>query len=252
MSTAGDQDAYFQKNETMRIELFKTIEGNMVAPVMGFFRTIGLPHIYWELILPALAEGEGLVCAAVKDRPWPPWGIGAQHVHALMLVYPLTEHGAGLNNIFILDEDLGNVGLAAAVYKEALGYLIRKNVYEVSYVVMEGSVLASRTLNGLGFKKTDELFMTQRTRYFIHTADVKEHCSLLGLDAVETPDLLAHQIEDASFGRFTQWLAATTMGTAPLWNGRAPKPEIIPNTGGALRSSKPGGANRQSRPQVEP
>jgi hypothetical protein len=234
-------DAYFQKNETMRIEVFKDLSQHMRAPVMAFFRRVGLPHVYWELIVPALEEGSGLVCAAVRDRPWPPWGIGAHEIHALTLIYPITAEGAGLSNVFLLDEDLGNVGLAAAVYKEALGHLLRHQVPEVSYIVMEGSVLASRTLGSMAFKETVELFLTPKTRYHVYSADTKAHYCHLGFETIATPDLLANRFDAQSFQRVSQWLAATTLGTAPFWADKQVKPEIIPNTGGGLRASQPGG-----------
>ena len=209
---------------------------------MAFFRHIGFPHLYWEFLLPATREGTVLGITAIKDRAWPPWGIGAHTIHALALACPVTPDSAGLSNIFVLEEDVGNIGLIAAVYKEMMATLVRRNLKQVSYIVLEGSVFAGRVLTGLGFKATEELFLTHGSRYNVYSAAPQAHLEALGLHNSATPDLLQANLDDHAFSAVAQWFGATSWGSLPFWSERSRLPEIVPNTGGFLRASKPGGA----------
>ena len=240
MAPEAREDTYGYDNETVRIELFTRLEKKMEAPLMAFFRHLGVSHVYWELMVPVFDTGEGAAFVAIEDRPWPPWGIGAQEVHALMLVFPVTEHWAGLSNIFLLDEDLGNIGLAAALYNEGLKYLIQRKVDKVRYVLDENSVFAGRTLGGLGFDDSDEFVLTRKRRYIVHEADTQNHYRKLGLDDVGRSDLLAATFNDDLFNKFAQLLGVTTMGTAPFWDAGSNPPEILPNAAGVIPVS--GGA----------
>jgi hypothetical protein len=157
-----------------------------------------------------------------------------------MLVFPVTEHWAGLSNVFLLDEDLGNIGLAAAIYNEGLKHLIQKKVDKVRYVIDENSVFASRTFRGLAFNETDEFVLTRKRRYTVYEADAQEHYGKLGLDGVGRSDLIAASFNDDLFGKFAQLLGVTTMGTAPFWAAGSNPSEILPNAAGVIPVS--GGA----------
>jgi hypothetical protein len=234
-------NAYSKKNELMRMESFEKIDSMLEAPLMAFFRRVGLPHVYWELCVPAVAEGNTCGVTAVKDRAWPPWGIGAHTVHALALASPVTSESAGLSNVFVLEEDVGNIGLIAGVYKEMLDGLVRRGVKEITYIVLEGSVFAGRVLTTIGFKPTEELFLTHGSRYIIYSAEPQAHLQAMGLEKIPVPELLEGNLDDGSFSAVAQWLAATSLGSLPFWSERPGMPEVIPNTGGFLRASEPGG-----------
>jgi hypothetical protein len=242
-------NAFSQKNELMRIESFDRLDSKLEAPLMAFFRRIGLPHIYWEFFVPALKEENTLVITAVKDRAWPPWGIGAHTIHALSLACPVSPESAGVSNVFVLEEDVGNVGLIAAVYKEMLAALSRRGVKEISYIVLEGSVFASRVLTNIGFKPTDELFLTHESRYKIFSAEPQAHLRAMGLDQIVVPDLLEGKLDDRAFSMVAQWIGATSVGSLPFWSERGGVPEVIPNTGGFLHASQPGGVPIRRRPE---
>jgi hypothetical protein len=241
MPVPENQNAFSAKNELMRIESFEKIDSKLEAPLMAFFRRIGLSHIYWEFLLPVFKEEDTLGVVAVKDRAWPPWGVGAHTIHALTVACPATPEAAGLSNVFVLEEDIGNIGLIAAVYKEMLAALVGRGVKEVSYVVLEGSVFAARALTRLGFKRTEELFLTRDSRYNFYCAEPQAHLEAMRLHQASAPDLLAGNLDDETFSTVAQWLGATSWGSVPFWSERGGLPEVIPNTAGYLRAAQPGG-----------
>ena len=236
-----EYDEYKERNETIRIDCFESLDEKLQVPLMTFFRRLSIPHVYWETIVPTLQEGNAMICAAVRDRPWPPWGLGAQKVHALLLVYPIGERTASLNNIFVADDDLTNIGLQSAVYKEALQHLIRKKKTEVNYVVLEGSIMPDRILASNGFKKTDDLFLTEEARYNLYTASSKDVLKKLGLADVSSPDLLSHEVDDKVFQRNALFHGMTQMAGMPFWLGRIRRPGLIFNGGGLFDANPPAG-----------
>jgi hypothetical protein len=245
---AAVENAFTRKNELMRMESLEGLHPTVEAPLMAFFWRIGLPHVYWEYLVPVMRETNAFVVMAVKDRAWPPWGVGAHTIHALMVASPVSEVSAGLSHVFVLDEDIGNIGLIAATYKEMLDSLVRRSVKEINYVVLDGSVLASRILSNVGFEKTEELFLTQNRRYNLHSASPSGHLEKMGLAEAAVPDLLEGTLDDHAFSMVSQWIAATS-ASSPFWTERNGVPDVIPNTGGFLHASQPGGVPIRRRPE---
>jgi hypothetical protein len=245
---ADKVNAYCKKNELMRIESFEKLEPKLEVPLLTFFRRIGFPHVHHELCVPALAEGGTLGIIAVKDRAWPPWGIGAHTIHALALASPISAESAGVSNVFALEEDVCNIGLIAGVYKELLVTLIRRGIKEITYIVLEGSVFSSRVLTNIGFRATEELFLSHGSRYIIHSCEPRSHLEAMGLDKAPVPELLEGNFGDDTFSMLVQWIAATSLGSLSFWSERGGMPEVIPNTGGFLRASQPGGVPIRRHP----
>ena len=235
-------DVYRERNETMRIEIVDQLDERMQVPLRKFFRRLELSHVYCELIAPALAQGDALVCAAVRDRPWPPWGIGAQQIHALVFAHPVSEGGASLSNVLAAEEDVSNIGLLSAVYKETLEHLMQREVKKVSYLVLDGAVLSERILVAYGFEKSEDLFLTEEGRYLVYRANPDEHLQKLGLNEVSIPELLTSDWAGPVFNNSALFLATTHLGTLAFWRDRLNKlPEILINTGGGLFAGQPGG-----------
>jgi hypothetical protein len=237
---------FFQnKNNTIRIDCFEKLDDSNRIPLMSFSRRIGAPHLYWEQILPTMEQGDSQIFAAIRDRPWPPWGLGAQKIYALCIVTPVSENSVGISPVIVDDEDLTNIGLIAAVYKEALEYHARGQKRDVSYLVIEGSILAHRVLTSKGFKKSaDEIFLTEEARYNIYSADAKELSNELGLTQISTLDLLEYEIEDDILDRNALFhgvigLAARPGLLDPLERYR--RSEVIPIGGGMGSIFQPGG-----------
>jgi hypothetical protein len=199
--------------------------------------------------VPVVADGSAVGIVAVKDRAWPPWGVGAQTIHALTIASPVTSDSAGLSNVFVLEEDLGNVGLVAAVHAELLNSLARRGVKELSYIVIEGSVFAGRVLTGLGFAPTEDLFLSHASRYNVHSCALQAHAEAMSLHQTASPELMDGNLSDGAFMAVVQLMAATSIGSLPFYSERAVSPEILPNTGGFHRASRPGGAPIRQRPE---
>jgi hypothetical protein len=242
---------FSKKNELIRIESFEKIDASLAAPLRSFFRRIGHAHVYDEHIVPVMADGSALGVTAVKDRAWPPWGVGAQTIHALAIASPVTSDDAGLSNVFVLEEDVGNIGLMAAVYWEMLNSLARRGVKEISYIILDGSIFAGRVLAGLGFKPTEELFLSHGSRYNVYTCELQAHSKAMMLHQTQSPELMDGNLDDATFTAMVQVMAATSIGSLPFWSGRPGLPEVLPNTGGFSHASRPGGVPIRQRPRAE-
>ena len=178
---------------------------------------------------------------AVKDRAWPPWGVGAHTVHALAIAAPVTSEGAGLSNVFLCEDDVGNIALVAAVYAELLNTLSRRQVKEITYIVREGSIFAGRVLASLGFKSTEELYLSHGTRYNVFGCELESHMKAMALHGVASPELLDGSLADSAFSATLQLMAATSIGSAAFYTERGSTPEILPNTGGFSHAKAPGG-----------
>lgn len=97
---------------------------------------------------------------AVQDRPWPPWGLGARHITALCQTQLVSDYSYAISPVYVTGEDLTNVGMISAVFKEALEQLAVNPRAEVCYLVAEGSTLGHHVLTSNGFSRTDDLFVT--------------------------------------------------------------------------------------------
>jgi hypothetical protein len=244
MAKKAVADCYLERNEGIRIDVVQKLEARTAPPLRAFFRRLGAAHVYEELIVPTLEKDKGLLVAAVRDRPWPPWGIDALRVHALVHVHPIGDAGASLSGILVSDDDGLNLGLAAAVYKETLEWLARRKVKDVSYLVREGSYYADKVLAATGIDKTEDLFLTEQARYNVYRGATADHLKRLELDGVSTPDLLSHKLGDRVLDRFAGLWAVVDRGSRPYWRDwGGGVPGIIPNTGGGLDASQPGGVD---------
>lgn len=238
------------KNENVRFEFFDKLDHKREAMLGKFFRHIGLPHVYEENILPTMRDGNTLLAVAVSDRSWPPWGLGAQSISALLHVHPIGEAEASLSNVFVADGDLTNIGLMSALFKETLLELVKRGKKEVNYVVVENAVFAERVLTSIGFRRTKDLFLTEHARFYLYRADAANLLEKLQLHDVLTSDLLAHNIEDPVFERNALFQSMTQLATKAYWSERSLISEIIAHTGIAVSDSPPGGIGGTAGPQV--
>lgn len=185
---------YLPRNESTRVDRLDELSHTALAAVKSFCRRLGAPHLLDEVILPTLQDGDAQIFVAVRDRPWPPWGVGARHISALCYLQAVADESYAISPVFVTDEDATNVGLACAVYKEILESIAVSPNAEVNYLVAEGSVLVHHVLKAHGFKKYEDVFLTEQARYFTYRIGAHELLHSLGLDKIDTPDLLAHQV----------------------------------------------------------
>ncbi len=228
------------RNEATRIDVFEELNPAATAALRSFCRRIGAPHLFDEVLMPKLEEGDTRIYAAVRDRPWPPWGLGARNVIAVCQVQAIADESFALSPIYVLDEEATNVGMLAALYKEVLEELAVSPNAEINYLVADGSVLANHVLNGAGFKRYDDVFLTEQSRYFTYRIPVNELIVRLGLSEVDTVDLLAHDVPTELLAQHALFHLTINLATRAEWIARAGIPEIIDLVRGG-HASKPGG-----------
>jgi hypothetical protein len=218
-----------------RVEQFRFVsltqpDGKLSIPIQAFFRRIGLPRVFDEMVAPGLEEGCGMVVMAMRDRPWPPWGIGAQSVSALTFIYPIGEERAGLSNVFALPEEELSIGLLAALYREAMSLLAERATKRVHFVTRQESQLAAHVLAGAGFKETGIPFITDEARYTFHEAELSSHLAALGIVDSTPLQLLGDEFAEAVLERIALYLLTLNASFGGYWKESVKAPEIIPNT----------------------
>lgn len=233
--------AIFQsRNEATRIDAFQELTPITTAAIREFCRRLGAPHLLDEVLLPKLQEGEAQIFTAVRDRPWPPWGLGARRISALCQVQQIADESYSVSPIHALDEELTNVGLIAALYKEVLETLAASPKAEVNYLAVEGSYLGRRAFELVGFKRYEDVVLTEQARYYTYRIPARELLKRLGLDGVETPQLLAHDVDDEILDRNARFHHAIILGARAGLLGRDTISEIIDLIRGG-HAGKPGG-----------
>jgi hypothetical protein len=229
-----------ERNRSMRIDLFQELSHQALAAIRSFSRRLGAPHLLDEVILPILHEGDSQILVAVQDRPWPPWGLGARRITALCQTHSVGDDSFAVSPVYVTDEDLTNIGLISAVFKEALEQLSGNPRAEVCYLVGEGSTLVDGVLRSNGLKKSDDVFVNWAGRYYTYRAPVGEILKNLGLSSRSTPDLLAHDLDEATLQRNALFHSTLILGSRAEWAEERAVAEIIRLVRGG-HASKPGG-----------
>jgi 2OG-Fe(II) oxygenase superfamily len=217
MAEARVKRFYNDRNEATRIDLFDEVNELSAAALRSFFRRMHAPHLYDEIVLPLLSEGDSQIFAAVRDRPWPPWGLGARYVTAVCQTHLVGDDTYGISPVYVCDEDLSNAGLIAAVYKEVVEYLATNERAEINYLLAEGSTLADHVLRTVGFEKTEDVFLTEAARYFTYRIEARKLIEALGLTEVATPDLLAHEFDAELLARNALFHSTVYLGSRADW-----------------------------------
>jgi len=233
---------YDALNDRLRFEEFAELDDVAMIGMRTFFREIGVPHLFEEYVLPTFKGPDSLIFAAVKDRPWPPWGHGSQTVVAFVQAHMIADNSYALGPVLLRNELAANIGLRASLYKEALESVSRQGKAEVNYLVIEGSVLADHILTSAGFKRTADLVQTDDAKYFFYSADCQELLKHLQLSNVSLPELLTLQVAPEVIERNALFLAVMD------W---ASYRELLPIWLGGLHESIPGGAPPPPACEVE-
>jgi len=229
------------RNEATRIDRFEELSHTARASLHAFCRRLGAPHLLDGLVLPTLEEGYAQLFAAVRDRPWPPWGIGARHVTALCLVNAVSDESYAVSPVWTTDEDLTNIGLLSAVYKEVLESVATSPHSEVSYLLADGSALAHHVFTSAGFRRDEDVFLTERARYYTYRIATSELLDSLGLSKIDTPDLLAHAIPSDVLQKNALFQSCVYLGSRAEWAGESYNIAEIINLVRGGHAGKPGG-----------
>src|SRR5262245_8669412 len=216
-----------ERNQSVRIDLFEELSDHALAALRSFTRRLGAPHLLDEVILPTLNEGDSQILAAVQDRPWPPWGLGARHVIALCQTHSIADQSYAISPVYVTDEDLTNVGMISAVYAEALQQLAVNPRAEVCYLVAEGSSLSDHVLTSNGFRKSDDIFVNWSGRYYTYRALAGEALENLGLSKLSPPDLLAHDFPPHTLEKNALFHQTIYAGSRAEWTAERAISELI-------------------------
>jgi 2OG-Fe(II) oxygenase superfamily len=237
----GVKQFFDYRNQSTRIDLFEEANDRDLAALRSFARRLGAPHLLDEVILPVLRGGDSHLVAAVQDRPWPPWGLGARTISALCQAEAVSEGSYAVSPVYVTEPDLTNIGLISAVYKEALDLLSVNPRAEVCYLVAEGSTFADRLMRAHGFQMSDDVFVTWNARYHTYRAPVEQVLHNLGLHNLSTPDLLAHDQPDKWLEKNALFHQTIYLGSRAEWT---PDNSFASEIGRLVRgghASKPGG-----------
>lgn len=226
------ESLYDKGNDAVRMDSFCELDDAVAVALRSFFRKLGAPHLFEERVLPTLKVQDSNIFAAVRDRPWPPWGHGSRRICAMIQVHPIGNRSYGLSPLYVRSEDAANLGLRAALYKEMLENLSQHAKAEVNYLVVAGSVLTDRILRSVGFVSGNDLVVTEEARYFFYRADAGDLLERLHLNKVGIPELLSHKVEATVLEK-----NAVFQGTLDWGRFR----EIIPIDGGSFDAALPGG-----------
>jgi 2OG-Fe(II) oxygenase superfamily len=232
---------YDYRNQSTRVDLFDELHDHEIAALRSFTRRLGVPDLLDEVILPTFRGGDSQIVAAVQDRPWPPWGLGARTITAVCQTEAVSDASYAVSPVYVTEPDLTNVGLITAVFKETLELLSANPRAEICYLVAEGSTLADRVMRSAGFKKSEDVFVTWNARYYTYRALAAEVLHTLGLEKLSTPDLLAHDQADRWLDRNALFHQTVYLGSRAEWTADR---TIAAEIGRLVRgghASKPGG-----------
>jgi Rps23 Pro-64 3,4-dihydroxylase Tpa1-like proline 4-hydroxylase len=229
------------RNNATRIDVFEELSHTAKGALRTFCRRLGAPHLMDEVFVPTLEDGDSSIFVAVRDRPWPPWGVGARTVTALCQVQTISDESYAVSPVYVTDEELTNVGLMAALFKEVLDSLTISPRAELNYLVADGAVLTARVLESLGFGRSEDVFLTEQARYHTWRTPVEKVISALELDKYATPDLLAHDVPTDTLLRQATFFHTIYLGSRAEWtDARLSAAEIIQLVRGG-HAGKPGG-----------
>ena len=218
--------------EEFEVDCFDKQDAAFEVPVRAFLRRSGLGHVYDELLRPTMEEGSTLVALAQRQRPWPPWGVGARTVSAMAIATPVAERTAGLGGVIAADEEATEVGLLAAVYQALLDGLSERGVERVHYVVREGGRFGERLMGAAGFERSSNLILTEEARYWLHDAEIPSHRRALGIEGRDGDELITGDGLDAeAFERTALFLLGVSRALDPWWRESVRAAEVIANTG---------------------
>jgi Rps23 Pro-64 3,4-dihydroxylase Tpa1-like proline 4-hydroxylase len=161
------------------------------------------------------------------------------------MTHAIAEASYAISPVYTLVQELTNVGMLSAVYKEALDQLSVRPHAEVCYLAAEDSTLADHVLQRAGFERTEDVFVTWAARYHTYRAPVQKVLSALGLGTTSTPELLAHSIEKTALREQALFHQTINAGSMAEWIGgelsrESLRSELIRLVRGG-HASKPGG-----------
>ena len=232
---------YDKRNDAVRIDTHSELDHFVGSAVRAFFRHLNAAHLFEERIIPALQSEDAMLFVAVRERPWPPWGLGAVRVAAVAQVQSIGNRNYGFGPMYMAAEDSANIGLRAAFYKEILEHVTRQAKADVNYLVVDGSFLADHVLRGIGFARTEDKVLTEEAEYHFYRADAHDLLNKLNLANISVPELLAHKMGEDVLTANVLFHGMLELAAQQSWRFEHAVSEIIPIDGSLLHASLPGG-----------
>lgn len=234
---ARQQLRYDLSNDKVRIDSHTSLDPHFAAALMAFYRHIDSTFVYDEQVVPAMAEDGNILFSAVRDRAWPPWGLGAKQVGAVCQVQRVGERKHTITPMHVSDNDRANIGLLAGMYKQALEAIMKLGS-QLCYFVAEGAVLADRTLRRYGFCRGSDVVYSGEHPYVEYVANPAKLLEEVALDKLSLPELLAHEIDADQFQRITGLLLAIQVAAGPTHRDLV-RPELLRVVTGAHWDTPP-------------
>jgi hypothetical protein len=241
---------YSVKNETVRFVTVSELSAEMRSAVGAFFRRSGLSNGFYELIDPLTQQTKFVLAAAVTDRPWPPRGVGAIEIQALVVAVIGDGDRAFLTPVIAGPENTTNVGLSAAVMKELLRGLQELKIEKVVFLAHEGSHLVAHILKNAGFTPTQEQVITDQAHYVHYSATLDTVSQSLGLSELRTGDLLSHAIEPSRLSQLGLFHLGLSAGATNFWHERSSWVELLPGLFDWIATLPPGGIGGTPGPKI--
>ena len=238
------------KNESIRFEIIKEFSADMKAAVARFFRDIGAPHVFREIIEPLTCSAKTLFVAAISDRPWPPRGVGAQVIEGLAIAVIGEGKRAFLTPVLTSPQNVTNVGLASALTKKLFEELNKESVQSMIYLARADSALLAQILTEAGFKPTDERVITESANFIHFTVHPEEGLKQLGLGERRVGDLLSLSIEPSQISKLTLYHLGLSAAVQNFWKDRIDWVFLLPGLIDWVATSPPGGIGGTAGPQI--
>ena len=150
----------------------------------------------------------------------------------------VADETFAISPVYAADEDLTNIGMISAIFKEALDFLAASPRAEISYMVGEGSTLVDRVLLKNSFQKSDDVWSRGPAGIICITRS-RVTCSRVWAWTKFPYRTLAH-LDAASLDNNALFHGTLYLGSRAEWAADRLISEILQNVRGGS-AGKPGG-----------
>jgi hypothetical protein len=238
------------RNEFIRFEAIKEFSADMKAAVARFFRHIGAPHVFREIIEPLTYSSKTLFVAAISDRPWPPRGVGAQVIEGLAIAVIGEGNRAFLTPVLASPQNVTNVGLMSALTKKLFEELNKEYVQSMIYLARTDSALLAQILVEAGFELSGERVITETSNFVHFAAHPEKGLKWLGLAERRVGDLLSLSIESSQVSKLALYHLGLSAAAQNFWSDRIDLAVLLPGLIDWIATSPPGGIGGTPGPKI--
>jgi hypothetical protein len=237
-------------NQRLELRVTTDLVGELRPELAAFLRNLNLGHLLEEVFVPLGTTTRTKAAVAYEERPWPPAGIGARALRAVVLAVMSDDGQALLTPVMLSPQHVTNVGLAAALTKMLFEDLVADGVEWVALFVNQRSKVVSGELASASFKPRGARLLTAETEFTAFAATPSAALETLGLADARLGDVLALNLDQAQVSQLTSFHLSLAAGVANHWADRTHWAEVFPGfiNWAAL---PPGGITGTSGPGVD-